>query len=589
MKNKFSFETAPTIHGKRSRFDLSHSQTTTCTVGRLQPFLVQEVYPGDTFEIDETSVIKVTSNFIKPPTGNINFETYYFFVPNRLVYNKWENVVGNDDEPDGWEQTERDRVPMVKVGNIANKSIADFMRIPVFANGNTKLKVTELPFRAFALIFNDWFRNENFQRKTYVNLSYTSNSSLNSDAWGYGNYLGMCPSVNKYKDIFTTALPQPQKGESIEVPFSIPQTLLDTVETGANVRPARFKSNKPLAYRWGYPTQGNEDLPVSTQAYIPYQAGFSDDYSIEDRNYNLLGGKADGGSDGEYFVNGEGFIGEGLIELSNNNPMVMGTNMVFPKTSVTGFTIDDLYKAIALQRANYLQGIGGSRYIELLRSIWNVDSPDARLQRPELIYGNITPINYQQVAQTTGTDTKSLANLASYSNTLSKIKFYKGFVEHGYIIGVCCMRQKHLYQQGVERFWLRENADDFYNPLFANIGEVNVHRAELYAQNTHNADNELIPFGYNEAYYDLRYRPSAITGQANSYADDTLDVWHFGDKYGNAPVLGEDFIKEVPNFVNRSLAVDSDAQDQFIVDTRFNIKAIRRLPVRSIPGIQSVY
>lgn len=558
MKNKkFSFANAPTIHMPRNSFDLSHRQLTTATTGRLQPFLVQPVIPGDTFKIDETTVCKVSSAFLKPPAGNLWFETYYFFVPNRLVMENFANVVGAEADPDAWEQPEELTIPVIQNAGVTLKSVADFMRVPKRSTSAGAQNISLLPFRAFALIYDTWFRNQNVIDKMAINTGDTRSTQevgLNGNNWSANNYVGMCPSVGKYKDLFTTCLPSPQKGDAVNVPIGVDNAFLDTVGD----EPTAFSSGNPLSFKLT-PTlnDGARMLGlVANQEGVPYpQVGA---YGTDAMNI-----------DGDLMAASASYIS--------------GSNLALT-VDAGNFTINDLRQAFAMQR--HLEKLAriGTRYQEILNGIWGVNSPDARLQRPEYLAGKKTLINFQQVAQTSSsTDGSPQASLTAYSNTVQKQFVGKTFVEHGYIIGVCTIRQQHIYQQGLERHWTRLSKEDIYEPTFAHIGEQPVYTYELFD----NSSEDI--FGYQEAWYDYRQRSSAVTGEMSSQATNTLDIWHFGDEYVNAPVLSKEFIEEKPNFVDRTLAVPSTSQDQFIVDTWFDIKAIRRLPVHSIPGLIDHY
>lgn len=572
-KNSYSFNTVPTIHMPRSVFDLSHSQLTSQTVGRLQPHLVQEVLPGDTFMIDTDTVCKVSSAFLKPPAGSLYYEEYYFFVPSRLCMKDWSNVVGLEADPDSWTTPDNVTVPMVS-GIPKDKTVADFMRIP---KRGVSVKVSVLPFRAFALVYDVWFRNQNVIDKMLIAdgdvLNSYETAGLNTNGWTVSNYLGKCPSVGKYKDLFTSCLPSPQKGEAVGLPVGIPDQHLAVYGNNAtqdhtynwsnwsNGARLQLKTNLDGSLKGGYFAQFNDNAPPPDNAYkAPTLSVFS---------------------------SGNGFDADLGDANVGNVGSVIGTNLYVPGVDTATFTVNDLRTAFAMQRSLEKLARVGSRYQEILNGIWGVNSPDARLQRPEYLAGKKTLINFQQVAQTSNVQNQDepTASLTAYSNTLARTSVKKTFVEHGFIIGVSCIRQKHIYQQGLERFWTRSSKNDFYEPSFAHIGEQPVYQNELfYVSNT----NQNI-FGYQEAWYDYRQRSGAVTGDMSSLATNSLDIWHFGDLYSSQPVLSKEFVEEVPTYVDRTLAVASNQQDQFIIDSFFNVKAIRRLPPRSIPGLIDHY
>lgn len=539
MANNYVFNTVPAIKHSRSRFDLSHSHKTAINAGELIPFLVQEIYPGDSFDIDSKAVVRATSAFLKPVMDDCFLDMFYFFVPNRLIDNNWQAVMGENTQS-AWAPAGTARAPVtypsyaVPVG-----SIADYMGIPTnmqFTKDKSPA-INIYPFRAFALIWNDWFRDENVAPP--MSIQKSSGSSLeviNSNAWSVTNYMGMPPKVAKVHDYFTSALPEPQKGNA----QSIVGTQLYPV-IPINVETGNLISNPTKVVIAGPST------PVSTPSAL----------ATSPTSYLAASSPA-----------------------STPTSTYLGFENLFARND-QGISVNDLRLSVQLQKQLERDARSGSRYIEYIRAAFGVDAGDYRLQRPEFLGGSRNPISIQQVPQTSqGTAESPLAELGAYSLSMGSARAKKGFVEHGFVIGVMCIRQYHTYQQGVERFWRRQNRIDYYDPVFQSIGEQPVYQNELYALS---AEDDV--FGYQEAWADLRYRPNRVSGKMRSTVADSLDIWHFGDEYSSAPVLNQTFINETPQFIDRTLAVPSTSEPQFILDIRINEYATRCLPTYSVPSL----
>ena len=539
MANNYVFNTVPTIKHSRSRFDLSHSHKTAINAGELVPFLVQEIYPGDSFDIDSKAVIRATSAFLKPVMDDCFLDMFYFFVPNRLVDNRWQAVMGENTQSD-WAPAGTTQAPITyPLLDVPVGSIADYMGIPTnmrFTQNNSPA-INVYPFRAFALIWNDWFRDENVVPPMSIQKGPAATSeTINANPWSVINYTGMPPKVAKVHDYFTSALPEPQKGNA----QSIVGTQLYPV-VPVSVDTGNLISNHTKVVIAGPST------PVSTPSAL----------ATSPTSYLVASAPAD--------VPTSTFLGFDNLFARNDQ----------------GISVNDLRLSVQLQKQLERDARSGSRYIEYIRAAFGVDAGDYRLQRPEFLGGSRNPISIQQVPQTSqGTTESPLAELGAYSLSMGSARAKKGFVEHGFVIGVMCIRQYHTYQQGVERFWRRRNRIDYYDPVFQSIGEQPVYQNELYALTAR--DNV---FGYQEAWADLRYRPNRVSGKMRSTVTDSLDVWHFGDEYSSAPVLNQTFINETPQFIDRTLAVPSTSEPQFILDIRINEYATRCLPTYSVPSL----
>lgn len=541
MKNNFVFSAIPKVNYRRNKFSLNYNNRLSMSVGSLYPIYIQEVYPGDTFRVKQRSVVRSSSAFLKPVMDNLFLDTYYFFVPLRLVNDKFVNVMGENTESK-WAPEVYPSIAMLPSGTVASKTVGDYLGLPV--GQNIPAGVSPLPFRAFALIYNEWFRDENNIDPVHINTTnvLTSNEIYNNNDWSSNNYFGKLPKVAKFHDYFTTALPNTQKSAD-PVTFSLGG--LAPIGYGQQV-----DSKMPMRVSVGSSslvdvTGGRELYDESTNDFMPLEANFS------------------------------GLTGNVSLSLDNLYADL--------DSASGGLSVNDLRYAVQLQKMLEKLARGGSRYVEYLSSFFGVQAPDARLQRPEYLGGNRQPINIQQVPQTSaGTSDSPIATLGAYSLTNGMSRYTKSFVEHGYVIGVACMRQFHTYQQGIEKFWMRSEMTDFYNPLLSHLGEQVLWQTELYANGQSTLKSDV--FGYQEAWADLRYRPSRCCGEMRSNVTNTFDIWHFADDYANAPVLGKEFIEETPQYVDRTLSVPSTSVDQFLVDMFFEQKAYRVLPTYSIPG-----
>lgn len=567
------FSQIPNSPIQRSVFDRSHDYKTTMDAGYLIPFFVDEVLPGDTFKLRVNAFVRMNT-LIAPFMDNVFMDTFFFFVPNRLVWDNWQRFCGEQKNPG--DSTDFLIPSLSGTNTFANGSIFDYMGLPTGVPLDpTNTPINALPFRAYNLIYNEWFRDENLIDSVSVLTTDgpdpVSNYTLRKRA--------------KRHDYFTSALPWPQKGPSVEIGLSgnAPVNGFDGSTSFDFVSPAfngsvanggfQLGANNSnylngLKINWGSgATKGGLEGSqiLQKQSGIGYtniigQIGSTDsDFnfagSLQGYNFKFSGGKltALGSTDGIY------------ADLS----------------AVNAVSINDLRQAFQIQKFYEKWARGGSRYTETLRVMFNVISPDARLQRPEYLGGTHSRVNVVPTAQTSSTDSVSPQSNLSAFGVLgdSAHGFNKSFVEHGYVIGLCCLRADITYQQGLNRMWSRRQLFDFYWPTLAHLGEQVVYNREIYTQGTAE-DNGV--FGYQERYAEYRYKPSMITGKLRSTDAQTLDVWHLAQKFDALPKLNQDFIEENPP-IKRVIAVQNEPQ--FFADFWFDLKTSRPMPVYSVPGL----
>lgn len=552
------FAVNPTrIDMSRSRFDRSSSYKTTFNVGQIIPFYVDEVLPGDTFSIDTSKVVRMQT-LLTPVMDDIFLDTYYFFVPNRLTWNHWKQFMGENTES-AWIPSVEYEVPQLTApeGGWNIGTIADYMGIPTGVSG---LSVNALPFRAYALIMNEWFRDENLSDPLNIPVIDATVQGVNTGTFVTDVAKGGLPyTAAKYHDYFTSALPAPQKGPDVTIPVAS-AVQYPVIPLDKNVS---FDSSG-IGMRLGDVATSNPVIP-SNGTYYPLNYG---------------GGSGSGsplGKTGFYI---------GSLENNPQGSALAPLNLwAVGDGTVQAATINQLRLAFQIQKLYERDARGGTRYIEILKSHFGVTSPDARLQRPEYLGGNRIPININQVVQSSSTDASGTpqGNTAAYSLTSDNHSdFTKSFVEHGFLIGVMVARYRHTYQQGLERFWSRKDRFDYYFPVFANIGEQAIKNKEIYAQGTEK-DDEV--FGYQEAWADYRYRPNRVTGEMRSSAPQSLDVWHLGDDYESLPSLSDSWIREDSKTVNRVLAVSDNVSAQLFCDIYVRNLCTRPMPLYSIPGL----
>lgn len=537
----------------RARFERPNRWLGSFNAADLIPIYVDEVVPGDTFSVDTACVCRMTTP-IHPVMDNANLDIYYFFVPNRLVWEHWREFMGQAD-PQAYSTPVEYTVPQIVFEKGLKKgSIGDMFGLPINVPG---ISVSALYFRAYALIWNEWFRDQNTMNPVNVPLGdatvtvSTEYGNGISDSDYFSNYVigganGDFPlRVAKYHDYFTSALPQPQKGEAVMLDFG-----------------------------GDYPVIGLDSMHDLDNPYKMYSSDFT---NTQYAGRPLYIGEGSNDKGNLQAIDQTSNISQTLHDIDQSN---LGVRL----DANTAFSINMLRQAFQLQKLFERDARGGTRYTEIIKAHFGVTSPDSRQQRPEYLGGKRIPITMSQVLQTSATDEVSpQGNTAAYSLTQdASSSFTKSFTEHGIVIGLACVRTDHTYQQGIDRMWSRKSKYDFYDPVFANIGEQPILNKEIYAQGT---DEDEEGFGFQEAWAEYRYKPSRVTGALRSTYDTSLDIWHYGDDFDSLPTLSPQFITATKKNVDRTLAVSSAVEDQFIADFYFKNVCVRPMPLYSIPGL----
>lgn len=537
------FAENPQVGVSRSRFRRNSDNKTTFNTGDLIPVYLDEVLPGDTHKIDVACVIRMATP-IFPVMDNAFCDFYFFFVPNRLLWEHWKEFMGENKET-AWTPKTEYSVPQVTApaGGWAEGTLADYLGLPTKVAG---ISVSALPGRAYGLIYNEWFRNQNVTQPTLVEVTDATTTGKNDGSATNDSAITLAKPLKAAKvfDYYTGALPEPQKGEPITIPL------------GGNANVLMYSDKeltKPIWSQSGnlaWPTM--ETLVASSETNPPN---------------HLATTQTRGG------------VSDAVDEAGNSiSTAYLGASM----SNVTAATINQLRQAFQIQKLLEKDARGGTRYREVLREHFGVISPDSRMQIPEYLGGYRLPINVSQVIQTSSTNSTSpQGNTAALSvTTMNKSMFTKSFTEHGFIMGLAVVRTDQTYQQGIERMWSRKGRYDYYWPVLANIGEQAILNKEIYAQGNA-ADEEA--FGYQEAWADYRYKPSKVTGLFRSNAAQSLDSWHYAQDYDKLPTLSTAWMEQSDAEMKRTLAVQS--QPDFIADFYFMNKTTRCMPVYSIPGL----
>lgn len=552
MANEFnsvtSFSETASVDIQRSKFPLNHGVKLTFNVGDLVPYDVVEMLPGDTFQ-QKTSIVARMQTLLTPLMDNLNLSYYTFFVPSRILWDHFEEFMGaNKTSP--WIPQVEYSIPQISSpsGGWNEGTVADYMGIPT----KKPCTVNALPFRAYSLIWNEFFRDENVMDPTELYKGDSTKAGSNGSDYRTDCARGGMPyKAAKLHDVFTSCLPNPQKGPAVTVPL------------GATAPVVTWAGTNPVG-----------SLPLA-------QMTFANNATGETFTHSASNGIALGISQTGYLETGNSSA------IAGANVRLTPNNLVADLSMATAANINQLRMAFQIQRYyEALARTGGGRYIEILKGIFGVTSPDYRLQRPEFVGGDSIPINIHQIEQTSATGSGSTPQGtvvgASLTTNVHGDYIYSA-TEHGYMVSVLVARYEHTYQQGLNRMWSRKSKFDFFIPQFSNIGEQAVRTQELYLSSS-SSINERV-FGYQEAWYDYRNIPNRVCAQFRSNAETPLDSWHLADFYSDAPTLSDAWMFEDKNMVDRALAVTSQVSHQLFADIFVELEATRPMPVFSIPGL----
>lgn len=549
--NERHFNQIPQMKASRTRFNRDQTILTTFDAGKLIPFYVDEVLPGDTFSVDTTAIIRMTTP--KYPVMDDAFvDFYYFYCPNRILWDNFKQFMG-EVESTPWKPAKAYKVPTIEVqGSISagpiEESILDYMGVPTKINKN--FEINALPVRAYIMIWNEYFRDQNVENAATLKTDdtkeyYADGKEIDLDTiLKYAKTGGRCLPVNKFHDYFTSCLPYPQRGPEVALPMQ------------GNAMINGFTDQK---------------LKEKTLLYAnSFFDGSTGAGNVKDKMYAI----STYGGEGQAYVN----IGTGNGEV--RDVVYLGADLA----SVTAATINDLRKAVAVQQYYEALARGGSRYREQVQALWDVVISDKTVQVPEYLGGGRYHVNINQIVQTSGQQTNNdtpIGETGAMSVTpINESSFTKSFEEHGFVIGVCCVRHNHSYQQGLERFWSRTDRLDYYVPQFANLGEQPVKKKEIML--TGGASDEEV-FGYQEAWSDYRMKPNRVSGKMRSNATGSLDFWHYADNYETVPTLSQEWMAEGKKEIARTLIVQDEPQ--FFGAIRIANKTVRRMPLYSVPGL----
>ena len=548
--NERHFNQVPETHVSRTRFKRDQNILTTFDAGRLIPFYVDEVLPGDTFSVDTAAIIRMTTPKY-PVMDDAYIDIYYFFCPNRILWDNFKRFMGEADETP-WMPTQTYKVPKIRInGHTGVKapqvgSILDYMGVPAERiEEGTNTEINALPIRAYVKIWNEFFRDQNVGNPAELWLNDDDTDYVDQDPNDEDNTTtlhqahggGRCLPVSRFHDYFSSCLPYAQRGPEVTIPM-------------AGNAPVQLFNEQELKNQW------TTDITLS---------------NLKIRNTTGELNPAE--------VTGEYSAAVGSLSIND----YLGANL----SGVQAASINQLRQAFAVQHYYEALARGGSRYREQVRALFGVSISDKTVQVPEYLGGGRYHVNINQIVQTSGQQTANdtpIGETGAMSVTpINESSFTKSFEEHGFVIGVLCVRHDHSYQQGLERFWSRTDRLDYYFPQFANLGEQPVKKKEIYLTGT-KVDEET--FGYQEAWADYRMKPNRVSGKMRSNVTGTLDFWHYADNYSTVPTLSEGWMNEGKAEIARTLIVQDEPQ--FFGAIRVMNKTTRCMPLYSVPGLEKL-
>lgn len=542
------FGNIPTKTIRRSKFKRPCSHKTTLNAGSIIPIYRDEMLPGDTASLRMSELIRMATP-INPVMDNAWIDTYFFFIPRRLVWNHWKEFMG-ENTSDEWTQTTEYTIPKTYApeGGWQKGSIASYLGARI---NTDNIWIDSCYLRAFALVYNEWFRSENVSEPCAITLGdATTTGSNGTDYVVDVEKGGMPPKAVKYADYFTRGLPEPQKGQPVYVPIGIPEEI-PVIGNGIGLgltdgtNYAGISSSSTTSGPTLFDTTGRYGQTVGTSG--TYNTGLTSGVTL------------------------------GITEDAEKSGLIADLS----SATNTGVSINTLRQAYAVQKMMEIDARSGSRYIEVIRGHFGITSPDARQQRPEYLGGKRVPINMTEIVQQSESGSTPLGDTGGKSLTIDTDNMFTySSTEHGIILGLAVIRTEHTYGQGIDKILSRETKYDFYWPELSNIGEQPIREKELFAQGTSDDDNV---FAYQEAWAEYRYANNRISGELSVDYSLSLDAWHYGDDYSTAPSLSHEWLIETDANVARTLAVQN--QDQFICDFYFDQTWTRPMPIYSVPGL----
>lgn len=601
------FAELPAASIQRSIFDLSYGHKTSGDIGSLIPVFVQEVLPGDSFKMRSSKVIRLQT-MLTPVMDNLYADFYYFFVPNRLVWNHWKELMGENTQS-AWIQSTTYQVPAIssplddkdQPTCFENCTLADYFGLPTYHlvedeedpgsyipepvtwTADAVNAPSALPFRAYALICNEWFRDQNLTDPLNIPFGDSNQTGSNGDDYINDVANGGKPfKAAKYHDFFTSMLPNSQKSDPVSFGTNavFPGYTIPGTSIPGSYLPVGVNNVVHSGYI-GAPPESGSYLGVaftpSTDAYRDIRTDSSGSYIVG----STITVDSDTGVSSGWTTNSKR-----PVNLYADYPGVNIPDFEIPEISLGGvsFTINELRLAFQLQKFYEKQARGGSRYTEVILNHFSVRSPDARLQRPEYLGGNRVQVNVHEVTNNAQSEKDFLGDLGAKSHTVDvHFDFEKSFTEHGLIIGLMVLRYDHTYSQGLAPFWLRRKFEQFYWPVFSSLGEFGYRKCSIYADSTTMDSDEI--FGFNEAWADYRFAQNRCSAEMRPGVSNSLASWHFADYYTECPVLSDEWIREDKTNVDRTLAVTSSVANQYWCDLYFQCTATRPMPMYSIPGL----
>lgn len=568
--NERHFNSVPETHVSRTRFKRDQNILTTFDAGKLIPFYVDEVLPGDTFSVDTAAIIRMTTPKY-PVMDDAYIDFYYFYCPNRILWDNFKYFMGETEEKP-WMPTKTYEVPKIKIqGNPSEESyegpkegsILDYMGIPTNINiggGKNTVEINALPVRAYVKIWNEYFRDQNVGNQAVYRTEdgkddyWDNNDETNEEKILEQATRGArCLPVSRFHDYFSSCLPYPQRGPEVTIPMSGNATV--------------------------YFGNGNTKTTYSVNQLIDdlgWNAGDTNESASKTNLTNTWRATSENGTNGP-----------AKAVVLPETDTTGGLNLVTDLSQVEATSINQLRQAFAVQHYYEALARGGSRYREQVRALFGVSISDKTVQIPEYLGGGRYHVNVNQIVQTSGQQTANdtpIGETGAMSVTpINESSFTKSFEEHGFVIGVMCVRHDHSYQQGLERFWSRSDRLDYYFPQFANLGEQPVKKKEIMLTGT-STDDET--FGYQEAWADYRMKTNRVSGKMRSNATGTLDFWHYADNYEKAPTLSQEWMNEGKNEIARTLIVQDEPQ--FFGAIRVMNNTTRCMPLYSVPGLEKL-